>query len=59
VLVVVYLGSLAVLLVAAFWTLDDFSGLIVRGFSLDNFRTIIDEPVYRRSSCGRCRSRPW
>jgi putative spermidine/putrescine transport system permease protein len=35
------------LLVAAFWTLDDFSGLIVRGVSLDNFRTIVDEPVYR------------
>ncbi|WP_371683443.1 ABC transporter permease [Solirubrobacter soli] len=47
-LVIVYLGSLAVLLVAAFWTLDDFSGLVVRGFSLDNFRTIIEEPVYRR-----------
>jgi len=45
---VVYLGSLAVLLVAAFWTLDDFTGLIVRGFSLDNFRTILEEPVYRR-----------
>jgi putative spermidine/putrescine transport system permease protein len=44
---VVYLGSLAVLLVAAFWTLDDFSGLIVRGVSLDNFRTIVEEPVYR------------
>jgi putative spermidine/putrescine transport system permease protein len=44
---VVYLGSLAVLLVAAFWTLDDFSGLVVRGFSLDNFRTIVEEPVYR------------
>jgi putative spermidine/putrescine transport system permease protein len=46
-LVVVYLGSLGVLLVAAFWTLDDFSGLIVRGISLDNFRTIVEEPVYR------------
>jgi putative spermidine/putrescine transport system permease protein len=47
-LVIVYLGSLAVLLVAAFWTLDEFSGLVTRGFSLDNFRTIIEEPVYRR-----------
>ena len=46
-LVVVYLGSLGVLLVAAFWTLDEFSGLIVRGVSLDNFRTIVEEPVYR------------
>ncbi len=45
---VVYLGSLVVLLVAAFWTLDEFSGQIVQGFSLENFQTIIDEPVYRR-----------
>jgi putative spermidine/putrescine transport system permease protein len=44
---IVYLGSLVVLLVAAFWTLDEFSGLIVRGVSLDNFRTIVEEPVYR------------
>ena len=44
---IVYLGSLAVLLVASFWTLDDFSGLVVRGFSLDNFQTILQEPVYR------------
>jgi putative spermidine/putrescine transport system permease protein len=47
-LAVVYLGSLVVLLVAAFWTLDDFSGLTVKGFSLDNFVTIVEEPVYRK-----------
>jgi putative spermidine/putrescine transport system permease protein len=45
---VVYLGSLVVLLVAAFWSLDDFSGLVVRSFSLDNFNTILTEPVYRK-----------
>jgi putative spermidine/putrescine transport system permease protein len=44
---VIYLGSLAVMLLAAFWTLDDFSGLTVRDFSLDNFVTIVEEPVYR------------
>ena len=44
---VVYLGSLAVMLLTAFWTLDDFSGLTVKGFSLDNFATIVEEPVYR------------
>jgi putative spermidine/putrescine transport system permease protein len=27
---VVYLGSLAVLLLAAFWRLDDFTGLLVK-----------------------------
>lgn len=45
---VVYLGSLAILLVAAFWSLNEFSGQIVKGFSLENFQTIITEPVYRR-----------
>ena len=56
---IVYLGSLAVLLAASFWTLDEFSGQIVKGFSLDNFRTIIEEPVYRRIVGARCRSRRW
>jgi putative spermidine/putrescine transport system permease protein len=46
-LVVAYLGSLAVLFVAAFWHLDEFSGLVVKGFSLDNFRTLADGTVYR------------
>jgi putative spermidine/putrescine transport system permease protein len=45
---VVYLGSLAVLLVAAFWSLDDFTGLITHNLSFDNFKLIWNEPVYRR-----------
>ena len=45
---IVYLGSLVVLLITAFWTLNDFTGLIVKGFSLDNFKLILTEPVYRR-----------
>ncbi len=46
-LVVGYLGSLAVLLVAAFWSVDPLSGEVVRGFGLENFETLFDEPVYR------------
>ncbi len=45
---IVYLGSLAVLLVTAFWTLNEFSGTIVKGFSFNNFKTIVQEPVYRK-----------
>ena len=41
-LVIAYLGSLAILFVAAFWHLDELSGEIERGFSLDNFETLID-----------------
>jgi len=46
-LVVAYLGSLAVLFVAAFWHLDTFTGEVVQGFSLDNFQTLIEKDVYR------------
>lgn len=46
-LVIGYLGSLAVLLVAAFWTVDPLSGEVVRGFSLENFELLYNEPVYR------------
>jgi putative spermidine/putrescine transport system permease protein len=45
-LVIGYLGSLAVLLIAAFWTVDPLSGELVQGFSLENFETLLDEPVY-------------
>jgi putative spermidine/putrescine transport system permease protein len=46
-LVIGYLGSLTVLLIAAFWTVDPLSGEVLRGLSLDNFKTLVDEPVYR------------
>jgi putative spermidine/putrescine transport system permease protein len=46
-LVIGYLGSLAVLLIAAFWTVDPLSGEIARGFSLENLETLVEEPVYR------------
>ncbi len=46
-LVVGYLGSLAVLLIAGFWSVDPLSGEVVRGFGLQNFEILVDEPVYR------------
>jgi putative spermidine/putrescine transport system permease protein len=46
-LVIGYLGSLAVLLIAAFWTVDPLSGEIVRGLGFENVETLLDEPVYR------------
>jgi putative spermidine/putrescine transport system permease protein len=46
-LVIGYLGSLAVLLIAAFWSVDPLSGEVVRGFSFENFETLVNEPVYR------------
>jgi putative spermidine/putrescine transport system permease protein len=46
-LVIGYLGSLAVLLISAFWTVDPLSGEVLKGFSLENFESLINEPVYR------------
>jgi putative spermidine/putrescine transport system permease protein len=46
-LVILYLGSLAVLLVTAFWTVDPLSGDVIQGFSWENFEALFNEPVYR------------
>ena len=46
-LLVAYLGSLAVLLVSAFWTTDVFTGEIVHSFTLENFRTVLTTDVYQ------------
>jgi putative spermidine/putrescine transport system permease protein len=51
-LVIGYLGSLAILLVSAFWTLGELSGEVEQNFSLDNYTTLVEEPVYR-SIAGR------
>jgi putative spermidine/putrescine transport system permease protein len=45
-LVVLYLGSLAVLLISAFWTVDPLSGEVIKGWSLSNFESIVNEGVY-------------
>jgi putative spermidine/putrescine transport system permease protein len=47
-LVVAYLGSLGAMLIAAFWTTNDFTGQVVHQTTLDNFRTLVTEEVYRR-----------
>ena len=46
-LVIAYLGSLAVLFLAAFWQLDTFSGKVVHSYGFQNFETLIREDVYR------------
>ena len=46
-LVIGYLGSLGVMLAASFWHLNELSGEVVQGFSLDNFDTIFSDEVYR------------
>jgi putative spermidine/putrescine transport system permease protein len=44
---VVYLGSLALLLVTAFWTFDGVTGKVVQHWTLDNFGQLISQPAFR------------
>src|SRR2546425_346093 len=45
--VLVYLASLVLLLITAFWTTDPFTTQIVQVWNTDNFQTIFNEPTYR------------
>ncbi|MDN3260749.1 ABC transporter permease [Streptomyces sp. CSDS2] len=47
-LTVLYLGSLAVLFVSAFWTTDSFTSQVVKVWSTDNFHALLTTPVYRQ-----------
>ncbi|MGV1048015.1 MAG: ABC transporter permease [Solirubrobacterales bacterium] len=44
-LVILYLGSLLILLISAFWTVDALSGETIKGFSLENIERLWNEPV--------------
>ena len=46
-LVLIYFGSLAILLLNAFWTLDPFTAAVDHTLTLENFRTILESSTYR------------
>jgi len=46
-LVILYLGSLVVLLITAFWTVDPLSGTVIKELSWSNFEELVNVPVYR------------
>jgi putative spermidine/putrescine transport system permease protein len=46
-LVLGYLGSLTVLLIAAFWSVDALSGELIKGFTFDNYKELWNTDVYR------------
>ena len=46
-MVLVYFGSLVVLLLSAFWDTDPFTAEVIREFTLENFQTILERDVYR------------
>ncbi|WP_414684900.1 ABC transporter permease [Mycobacterium sp.] len=49
-LVIAYLGSLAVLLVSAFWSTDAFTGAVVRTFTGDNIARVLTDTVFRTAT---------
>ncbi len=49
-LVIAYLGSLAVLLVSAFWSTNSFTGAVVRSFTTDNIVRVLTDPVFRTAT---------
>jgi putative spermidine/putrescine transport system permease protein len=44
---VVYLGALASLFISAFWQVDSFTGKVVHEWTLDNFKSLYQDKVYR------------
>ncbi len=44
---VAYLGALAVMLISAFWSVNDFTSNIEYVWNLGNFHTVLTEPAYR------------
>ena len=46
-LVIGYLGSLAVLLVASFWSVDALSGELNKGLTLHNYDELLNQSVYK------------
>jgi len=46
-LVIGYIGSLVVLLIASFWSVDALSGETVHGFTIDNYKELFNTSVYK------------
>ncbi len=46
-LFIAYIGSLVILFISAFWTLDPFSGDIITEPSLQNFEELLSTDIYR------------
>src|SRR6476659_7400865 len=46
-LVIGYLGSLAIMLAASFWSVDALNGKVSQSFTTENYRTLVEDPVYR------------
>jgi len=45
--VLIYLAALVLLFISALWSVEPFTGNLVHHWTLGNFETLIDRPVYR------------
>jgi putative spermidine/putrescine transport system permease protein len=45
--VLIYLTALLLLFISALWTVEPFSGKLVHSWTLENFETLVNVPVYR------------
>lgn len=43
-----YLAAIGAMFVTSFWTVDDFSGALIPGFSFTNFQQLLADPTYTR-----------
>jgi putative spermidine/putrescine transport system permease protein len=46
-MLLIYIASLVVLFLSAFWTVDPFTGEVVHHWGIANFRTIVESSTYR------------
>jgi putative spermidine/putrescine transport system permease protein len=45
--VLIYLSALALLFISALWSVDSFTGKLIHSWTLANFETLVNVPVYR------------
>ena len=45
--VLIYLAALVILFLSAFWSVNSFTGQLEHTWTLQNFKTLVDDPTYR------------
>jgi putative spermidine/putrescine transport system permease protein len=45
--VLIYMAALALLFISALWSVEPFTGKLVHHWTLENFKTLVNVPVYR------------
>ena len=45
--ILIYLAALVILFLSSLWTVDSFTGKLVHSWTLDNFKTLVEDSTYR------------